>query len=53
MIDKTNCGIIEWYVLTTGEVQFWMRDEGPMTVEQIIERMEELGERKPASARAS
>jgi hypothetical protein len=49
----TDCGSIQWYVLTTGEVQFWMRDDGPYTTEQIIQRMEELGEREPASANPS
>jgi hypothetical protein len=46
MID--SCGIITWYVLETGGVEFWMRDTGPMSVEQLIEQLEALGEREPA-----
>jgi hypothetical protein len=48
-----ECGIITWYVLETGGVEFWMRDTGPMSVEQLIQQLENLGEREPASARPS
>lgn len=47
------CGTVSWFKLSDGSVEFWMRNDGPMTLDDLFTHFQELCEREPSSANPS